>query len=102
MLSVRQEMGLALGPQVFERQSRALQRRRDQQSTLRKCKVPTMVLCGEEDRLTPLKRHSFMAELIPNAELRVIEAAGHLPTLEQPEAVTQALREWLAMPLILN
>ncbi|HBS50698.1 MAG TPA: alpha/beta hydrolase [Rhodobacteraceae bacterium] len=102
ILDLVQEMGLALGPQVFERQSRALQRRRDQQSTLRKCKVPTMVLCGEEDRLTPLKRHSFMAELIPNAELRVIEAAGHLPTLEQPEAVTQALREWLAMPLILN
>lgn len=102
ILELVQEMGMALGPDVFEHQSRVLQRRRDQQSTLRKCKVPALVMCGELDRLTPVKRHTFMAELIPYAELRIIEEAGHLPPLEQPEAVTQAMREWLAQPLVLR
>ncbi|MFC3615466.1 alpha/beta fold hydrolase [Lutimaribacter marinistellae] len=91
------EMARDLGPEVFVRQSRALQRRPDQQGTLRKIRVPAMVLCGAHDGLTPVKRHSFMAELIDGAELRVIDEAGHIPTLETPEAVTAALRDWLAM-----
>lgn len=88
-------MAADLGPEVFINQSRALQRRRDQQSTLRKCKVPTLILCGAHDRLTPVKRHSFMAELMPAARLEVIEDAGHLPPLETPDATTAALRDWL-------
>ncbi len=96
------DMAEFLGPNVFVRQSRALQRRRDQQKTLRQCKVPTMVLCGEHDQLSPVKRHTFMAELIPNAELRVIEGAGHLPTLEKPDQTTNALRDWLKLPFVLR
>ncbi|MBR9841988.1 MAG: alpha/beta fold hydrolase [Rhodobacteraceae bacterium] len=102
ILAMVKEMGMYLGPDVFVRQARALQRRRDQQSTLRKCKVPALVLCGEHDRLTPVKRHSFMAELIPYAELKVIEGAGHLPTLEQPEVTTAALRDWMRQPYVLQ
>lgn len=96
------DMADALGPEVFLRQSRALQRRRDQQGTLRKCKVPTLVLCGEHDALCPVKRHTFMAGLIHGAELRVIAGAGHLPTLETPAETTRALRDWMRQPLILR
>jgi len=96
------EMGLDLGPDILVRQVRALQRRRDQQPTLRRCKVPALVLCGEYDTLTPLKRHAFMAELIPYARLEVIADAGHLPTLEAPEAVTAVLRAWLKQPFVLQ
>lgn len=96
------DMADALGPDVFVCQSRALQRRRDQQGTLRKCKVPTLVLCGEHDALCPVKRHTFMAELIHGAELRILEGAGHLPTLETPAETTQALRDWMRQPLILR
>lgn len=95
-------MGMDLGPEVFINQIRALQRRRDQQATLRKCKCPALVMCGRHDGLTPLKRHAFMAELIPYAQLEVIEGAGHLPTLENPKAVTQVLRDWLRQPLVLR
>lgn len=95
VLNLVYEMARDLGPEVFVAQSRALQRRMDQQGTLRRCKVPTLVLCGQEDRLTPLKRHEFMAELIPNGVLCVIPDAGHLPTLEQPELTTRALQQWL-------
>ena len=96
------DMADALGPDTFVRQSRALQRRRDQQGTLRKCRAPTLVLCGAHDALCPVKRHTFMAELIHGAELRVLDSAGHLPTLEAPAETTQALRDWMRQPLILR
>lgn len=89
------EMAMDQGEGVFVRQSRALQRRIDQQSTLRRLSAPTLVLCGEHDTLCPVKRHEFMAELIPTADLVVIQGAGHLPTLEQPDATSGALRAWL-------
>ena len=97
-----QAMAESAGQEVIIRQLRALQRRRDYQSTLRRCKVPALVLCGEYDQLTPVKRHGFMADLIPYADFQVIEGAGHLPTLEAPEAVTRALQAWLAQPFVLQ
>ncbi|MEM7520974.1 MAG: alpha/beta fold hydrolase [Pseudomonadota bacterium] len=102
VLDLVMDMAEVLGPDVFIRQSRALQRRRDQQAVLRKCRVPALVLCGEHDQLCPVKRHTFMAELIPYAELVVLGGAGHLPTLEQPAATTAALRTWLAQPYVLQ
>ncbi|MES0823890.1 alpha/beta fold hydrolase [Ruegeria sp. SCP11] len=92
------EMALDQGPEVFERQIRALQRRPDQQGELRRIKVPTLVLCGAHDTLTPVRKHAFMADLIPGAELQVVEEAGHLPTLETPQLVTDALTDWLSAP----
>jgi len=96
------EMGRAMGPDVFIRQCRALQRRKDQQATLRRIKMPALVLCGEHDGLTPVKRHTFMAELIPYARLEIVPDAGHLPTLEQPEVVTAILRHWMTQPFVLK
>jgi len=96
------EMGRDMGGEVFATQSRAMQRRPDQQKTLRDCRVPTLVLCGAHDTVFPPRRHETMAELIPGARLAVIDAAGHLPPLEQPEATTEAMREWLGAPLVLR
>jgi len=96
------DMAHTLGPEVFIHQSRALQRRRDQQSTLRKIRQPALVLCGAHDVLCPVKRHSFMAELIPHARLVVLEGAGHLPTLETPDETNDALWEWLHQPYVLR
>ncbi len=96
VLELVMQMAMDQGEGVFVRQSRALQRRIDQQSTLRKLNIPTLVLCGEHDALCPVKRHEFMAELIPSADLMIIPGAGHLPTLEQPNATSAALEAWLA------
>ena len=96
------DMAHTLGPEVFVHQSRALQRRRDQQSTLRKIKQPALVLCGAHDALCPVKRHTFMAELIPHARLVVLDDAGHLPTLETPDETNDALWEWLHQPYVLR
>tara|TARA_R110001606_G_scaffold158039_1_gene301370 strand:+ start:566 stop:1276 length:711 start_codon:yes stop_codon:yes gene_type:complete len=95
-------MWRTMGAETYVRQARALQRRKDQQATLRKIKQPALVLCGEADTLLPLKRHEFMAELIPYAQLHVIADAGHLPTLERPTATTEALRVWMKQPLVLR
>ncbi len=95
-------MAKGMGPEIYVRQARALTRRKDQQATLRKIRQPTLILCGDSDGLTPVKRHEFMAELIPFARLEIIAGAGHLPTLEQPAAVTEALRAWMKQPLVLR
>jgi pimeloyl-ACP methyl ester carboxylesterase len=96
------QMALDLGPEVYVRQSRALQRRPDQQRTLRGVKVPTLILCGRHDGLCPVRRHDLMAGLVPGAVLEVLEDAGHLPTLETPDATTAALRRWLSGTLLLT
>ena len=89
------DMARHLGPEVFVQQSRALQRRPDQQGTLRRYRGPSLVLCGIHDVLCPVPRHQLMAELLPNADLVLVPDAGHLPTLEHPVAVNQALRHWM-------
>ncbi len=95
ILDVCMAMAEALGPDVFLRQSNALMTRPDQQEVLCGVRVPTLVMCGREDALCPLHRHELMHGLVEGAELVVIEGAGHLPTLEQPEATNGALGAWL-------
>lgn len=53
--------------------------------------VPTHVVVGEDDASTPVPEAERLAEAIPGAELTVIPDAGHLCTIEQAEAVTEAL-----------
>lgn len=95
-------MAIELGAECYVAQARAMQRRPDQQKTLRKLKIPTLILCGELDRLTPVRRHEFLATLVNGGKLDVVPGAGHLPPLEQPEATTKLLRAWLEEPLVLR
>ena len=97
-----QDMAAHLGADVLIRQARAMQRRRDYQAEARRFKMPALVMCGAHDGAAPIKRHSFLADLIPYAKLSVIEGAGRLPTLEQPDATTDALMEWMRQPLVLR
>jgi pimeloyl-ACP methyl ester carboxylesterase len=102
VLALVQDMAAGLGAETYLRQTRALQRRPDQQKTLRKVRVPALILAGRADRLLPVRRQEFLAGLMPFGRLQVIEEAGHLPQLEQPEAVTEALRDFLAGPMMLR
>lgn len=96
------QMARELGSELFVRQNRALQRRPDAQKVLRQTRVPALVICGAHDRIMPVKRHETMADLIPFAEIAVIEDAGHVPSLETPLHVTHYLRDWMCKPLILQ
>jgi pimeloyl-ACP methyl ester carboxylesterase len=66
---------------------------RDRLSALR---IPTLVLAGTADRLTPPRYPRFLVDTIAGARLVEIEGAGHFPQLERPEAVNAAIRAFLA------
>lgn len=102
ILALVQDMALGLGEGVFLRQSRALQRRPDQQKTMRRVKLPALVIAGEADTLVPMRRSEFTAGLMPFGKLQVIADAGHLASLEQPEAVSEALAAFLKGPVLLR
>ncbi|MBX3567816.1 MAG: alpha/beta fold hydrolase [Rhizobiaceae bacterium] len=95
ILDLCMEMAMALGAEVFVNQSRALAGRADRQEALRAFGGPALVLMGAEDRLCPRDRHELMHGLMPKSRLVVVEGAGHLPSLEQPAAVTEAMLRWL-------
>ena len=89
------DMALALGPDVFRRQSLALRDRPDSNATLPTIDCPSVVLCGREDALCPVEFHTTMAAAMPRAELLVLADCGHLSPMEEPAAVTAALRRLL-------
>lgn len=96
IMALVHDMAATLGPDQFQRQLRVMQRRPDQQKTLRKANVPTLILAGEADTIVPRRRAEFLAGMMPQGCLEVIPEAGHLPQLEQPEAVTRALETFLS------
>jgi 3-oxoadipate enol-lactonase len=73
----------------------AMAHRPDSRPDLPTIDVPTAVVVGEEDEITPLELARVMSDAIPNATLSIIPGAGHLANLEAPTAFETALRAWL-------
>jgi pimeloyl-ACP methyl ester carboxylesterase len=67
----------------------------DVMSRLAEVSVPSLVLCGREDRMTPEKYSRFLAENLPGARLALIEGAGHMVMLERPRRVAMELNRFL-------
>ncbi|UOP10330.1 alpha/beta fold hydrolase [Pseudomonas palleroniana] len=67
----------------------------DSRPLLTKLKMPTLVICGEEDQITPPDQSSSLATGIPNATLELLKRAGHFPMLEQPERFNAVLCAFL-------
>lgn len=86
-------MTTRLGAEVFVRQSRI--ERMDGSQVLRQWRGPALVLCGQNDAITPLAVSREMAALMPQSTLVVIPGCGHLAPLEKPDEVSAALRAWL-------
>ena len=97
ILDLCMDMAMDLGPDAFINQSKALRDRSDRSDTLLDFTGAALVLCGRDDALCPVLRHELMHELMPQSRLEIIEQAGHLPTLEQPQQTTAALARWLEM-----
>ena len=95
VLDVCMDMALSLGPDVFINQSRALQKRADQLNTIQSMNIPVLIMCGSEDKLCTVERHEMMHNMISDSDLKIINNAGHMPTLEQPRETTEVLKEWL-------
>ncbi|MDB5370903.1 MAG: Hydrolase, alpha/beta domain protein [Roseomonas sp.] len=90
------DMAERVGREAFLRQQQAILQRPDSRPLLPGIAVPTLVAVGEQDILTPPELAEEMAAAIPGARLARIPQAGHLPSMEQPEAVNALLRAWLA------
>jgi 3-oxoadipate enol-lactonase len=91
---LRQEIAAAPAAGVAAAQ-RGMAARPDRTSLLPRIAVPTLVIVGEEDAITPPVESVFLRDRIPGARLLTIAGAGHLSSLEQPEAFNAALREFL-------
>lgn len=96
IMALVQDMAATLGLDQFVQQLRAMQRRPDQQKTLRKANLPVLILSGAHDRIVPPRRAEFLAGLMPQGCLEIVPEAGHLPQLEQPETVTALLETFLS------
>jgi pimeloyl-ACP methyl ester carboxylesterase len=67
----------------------------DVMSRLKDVRVPTLAMCGAQDRLTPVKYHQFLAAQISGCRLTIVEEAGHWMFWEQPELFTRTVRSFL-------
>lgn len=74
---------------------KAMAMRSDTTSILKKIKVPTLVMVGEQDEVTPLAAAQSLKEKIPNAYLEIVPGAGHMSNLENPKAFNEKLISFL-------
>ena len=90
------DMAEEIGADGFVREQRAIIDRADSRHLLVDIDVPTVVIVGRQDQVTPLPRSQEMAADIANSRLVVLEECGHMSPLEKPAEVTAALRRWLS------
>ncbi|CAO3445893.1 alpha/beta fold hydrolase [Azospirillum largimobile] len=84
-----------VGVDAYAREQEAIINRPDSRPGLAAIRCPTLVVCGRQDALTPPALHEEMADAIPGARLVLVEDCGHLSAMEQPQAVTALMRDWL-------
>jgi len=89
----------AVGPAAAIAQNRAIMDRRDHRAALAKLDMPVLVLCGRHDMVTPPEYSEELAALIPTAQLRWIEGAGHMVPMERPQALAGQLKKFIARVL---
>lgn len=94
--AIVEKMAEDCGPQAFIRQQTAIMNRIDSRESLAAIHCPTLVGVGDSDALTPPERAAEIAEGIRGSRLVTIAECGHMCLLEQPEAVTGALVEWIS------
>lgn len=82
-------------PQTVAAALLAMAERPDMEPRLAEIRVPTLVLCGQHDLITPAEEMRRIATAIPHARFEEISAAGHMAPMEQPEAVNRAIRGFL-------
>ena len=67
----------------------------DVMERVRKIQVPTLLVCGSEDRMTPPNRSEYLRDQIESAQLHVVEGAGHMVMIERPDEVAGLLTGFL-------
>lgn len=75
---------------------KALAERPDNTELLKKIKVPTLIVAGDEDQIVPVESAIFMARTIPNAAISLIKGTGHLSNFENPKEFNNAIDKFLS------
>lgn len=88
-------MATKMSPEDISLVQRGMAERPDSVETLRTINVPTLVLVGEEDVVTPVADADFMRQAISGAQMKVIPRAGHFAVWEQPEEAGRLLRQFI-------
>ena len=83
---------------TFERHVGALLARPDARPMLTAARCPILLACGRDDAWSPVAQHEAMQRVARNARLAIVEASGHMTTMEEPEAVSALLVDWAALP----
>lgn len=89
------EMAHSVGQAAGLRQMRALLALRDPFRNLDRIRCRTVIIGGVEDHRTTMEAHEQLANEIAGSKLVKIQNSAHFTTLEQPDAVTHALQQWL-------
>ncbi len=89
------DMATEVGAEAFQRQQQAMITRLDTRELLPAISCPTLIICGEQDAITPPKVHQEMADLIPGAVFHQITECGHLSAMERPGEVNHLIRQFL-------
>lgn len=87
-----------MSPAIHHAQITALLDRPDAREVLPTIRCPVLVGVGENDAWSPPDQHREIAAAIPQAHYMVFERSGHMSPMEAPDAVTRALRDWMAIP----
>lgn len=91
-------MCIAAGVDAYAAQIGALLDRPEVDALLQTISCPTLVAVGAHDAWSPPEQHAGIAAAIPDAELIVIEGAGHMLPAEAPDALNAAIADWLSRP----
>jgi pimeloyl-ACP methyl ester carboxylesterase len=89
-------MAERVGREAFLRQQMAILHRPDSRPMLAGITQPVLVAVGEQDVLTPPELAEEIAAGIWGTQVQLVAQSGHLPSMEQPAAVTALMRDWLA------
>nr|MCS5600060.1 alpha/beta hydrolase [Rhodospirillales bacterium] len=84
-----------VGLDCFTQQLKALIHGGDLRQELQKIDCPTLVLCGEEDRLLPVEQSREISRGIRQSKLVTLKGAAHLLPMERPDTVSELMQQWL-------
>jgi pimeloyl-ACP methyl ester carboxylesterase len=80
---------------TFEGHVQALLGRPDATATLAALAAPVLLLCGAQDSWSPPERHQVISRIVQRGQLQIIEGAGHMLPMEQPQIMARAIQAWM-------
>jgi pimeloyl-ACP methyl ester carboxylesterase len=87
------EMGARVGARIYRRQNIAVAARKDMRPILPGIAVPTAIVVGSDDKVTPVMLSREIHQLVPASVLHIIRDCGHLPPIEKPAVLAAILLE---------